>query len=243
MSKLEQLIDEAADLYDDGEYEAAVKKYLAAAKLDPKDWTIWMTVGDLYTHHLQEPDEGIPYYEKSLPLMDPEEENGRVANCYYAIGFAHFLKKDDKSAEKFYKKALKACDVHIATWMEYGKLEMRAKDFKKARAMFDEAHKYNTIFINTPEMLPEGLFGGPHVSAIISMDMARICFIHTDDEKAGLPHLKNLLEELQDDERVMKLAGEAIQAKKKDTAKKILKLLLKEFPEHEEATELLEELG
>jgi len=114
-----------------------------AVKADSTRMRIFNRIGNYYLNN--NASKAIEYYEKAKALGTILKDSLRVANNYYDIGFANFLKADyQKSLAAYLVSAKKYEELNDSyrlsnAFMSIGNVYLKYKDFKKTDEYYDKA--------------------------------------------------------------------------------------------------------
>lgn len=222
-----------------GEYGEAAEAFTSAFVLAPKDSRLPWEAARLYLYHLQEPAKAVQWFEASLPLLD-EEAPFKACDTRYQLGLAHvFLSQDDQAKARF-EEVLQHTGTHVLACLELGKLCARRGDYARAKDLLQQAVLHNNMRSTLPEMFPDGQRGSAHAAALAWLNLGRLALVTLDGkdewEQIGANAAEQLIEELDDAQRVMLLAKEARAAGSLNGVMVALEQLLAREPDHEEAS-------
>ena len=68
----------------DGDFEGALREYLVIARIFPKEASVYLRIGDLYTK-LERPEHAVTWFERGLALLDSADKGLRIVNRLCAI--------------------------------------------------------------------------------------------------------------------------------------------------------------
>ena len=202
-------LEAAIGLQHRGDNAGAAGAFMALAADFPDDVRLPEEAGNIYLYAMNQPREAIPCYERALPLSVAPTE------LCYKLGFAFASLGDDPSASRWFARAHEHDPTHALTFLEVGKLSMRAGNYEDAIGYFDTALAHH--------VMSSALQGGPnpHVVALVTINKARIWLIHLDRTSDGMAAVGALIE-ASDVERVRKLAVELDEAGKPELAARVL---------------------
>ncbi len=202
-------LEVAIGLQHRGDNAGAAAAFMALAADFPDDVRLPEEAGNIYLYAMNQPREAIPCYERALPLSVAPTE------LCYKLGFAHASLGDDQAASRWFARAHEHDPTHALTFLEVGKLAMRAGNYEDAIGYFDTALAQH--------VMSSALQGGPnpHVVALVTINKARIWLLHLDRTSDGMAAVGGLIE-ASDFERVRKLATELEEAGKPELAARVL---------------------
>ncbi len=231
----DDLIAQAQRHQENGELAGAAEAYLRAFELAPTDGRLPWEAARLYLYFLSDAARAVRWFEASLPLLgDPV----MARDTRYHLGLAHTFLADDARAATRFEEVLADTPSHVLACIELGKLLTRRGDHARAKDMLQQAVLHNNMRSTLPEMFPDGQKGSAHAHALAWMNLGRLALVAGDDEDLGRTAVTHLLEDLEDDMRVVTLAKEARAAGKPYAALLALDELLPRFPDHESGAEL-----
>jgi tetratricopeptide (TPR) repeat protein len=205
-------LEVAIGLQHRGDNAGAAGAFVALAADFPDDVRLPEEAGNIYLYAMDQPRDAIPCYERALPLSVAPTE------LCYKLGFAHASLGDDQAASRWFARAHEHDPTHALTFLEVGKLAMRAGNYEDAIGYFDTALAQH--------VMSSALQGGPnpHVVALVTINKARIWLVHLDRTSDGMAAVGGLIE-ASDFERVRKLATELEEAGKSELAARVLDAL------------------
>lgn len=118
-------VREGNEAYREGDYYAALIKYLMASELNPNSGFIRNFIGIAYLR-LDYHDQAIEAFKDSLAL------NSKFSSAVNNLGSAYFASGNFKKAEKYYKKAIKMKEDDASFHMNLGTLYFEMKKTEKA---------------------------------------------------------------------------------------------------------------
>lgn len=235
----EELIEQANEHQGNGDHAAAAEAYLKAFELMPEEPLLPWEAARLYLYFVSDAEMAVRWFEVALPrLADPIQ----ARDTRYHLGLAHTFLKDDARAASRFEEVLADTPTHVLSCLELGKVHIRGGDHARARDLLQQAILHNNMRSTLPEMFPDGQRGSPHAHALAWINLGRLG-LATEDEKLTRLAAAKLLEDLDDDGRVMTLAKEAIAARQAGAAAAALDELLAHSPEHAAALALQATLG
>lgn len=235
----EELIEQANEYVSNGDHAAAAETYLKAFELMPEEPLLPWEAGRLYLYFVPDPALAVRWFEVALPrLPDPIQ----ARDTRYHIGLAHTFLKDDARAAARFAEVLADTPTHVLSCLELGKIHVRSGDHERAKDLLQQAILHNNMRSTLPEMFPDGQRGSPHAHALGWINLGRLGLAAGDEKLTRLAACK-LLDDLDDDGRVMMLAKEAVAGGKPGAARAVLDALLAHAPEHAAALAMQEELG
>lgn len=235
----DELIELANEHQGNGDHAAAAETYLKAFELMPEEPLLPWEAARLYLYFVPDPALAVRWFEVALPrLADPIQ----ARDTRYHLGLAHTFLKDDASAARRFEEVLADTPTHVLSCLELGKVHIRSGDHERAKDLLQQAILHNNMRSTLPEMFPDGQRGSPHAHALGWINLGRLG-LAADDAKLTRLAVSKLLEDLDDDGRVMTLAKEAIADGKTEAARATLDELLAHSPDHAAALAMQEELG
>jgi lipopolysaccharide biosynthesis regulator YciM len=148
-----------------------------------------------------------------------------------------FLSEDEQAKARF-EEVLEHTPTHVLACIELGKLLTRRGELERAKELLQQAVLHNNMRSTLPEMFADGQRGSGHAAALAWMNLGRLALVAGDDEELGAAAAAgHLLDDLDDEQRVLLLAKEARAAGKPVGAMVALEALLERQSDHEEAME------
>jgi len=136
LRKAIELTKEGNEAYRNGDYYAALIKYLMAGELNPNSSYISNYIGITYLK--------LDYYEKAIEAFDRSLAlNPKFPFTVNNMGAAYFAKGDLKKAEKYFKKAIKMKKDEASFYLNLGTLYFEKKKPEKAISAWRESLALN----------------------------------------------------------------------------------------------------
>jgi tetratricopeptide (TPR) repeat protein len=126
-------------LFNVGQYEKALDRYLRASKKDPKDERVWNNIGVTLVRQ-GKLKEALPFYDKALAL-DPT-----FGSAYFNKGKALFKLGMKKKALGYFRKAVKYSPENKSAWNNLGVTLRQLKKFKDSIKCYDKALKIHSDY-------------------------------------------------------------------------------------------------
>lgn len=129
------LLDRGYDLYEDGQYDQAIRVFEKAALLDSSNAEIFYLMG--VSRSLNGDNDGaLKNYERALKLK-PE-----YAEVYYEIGYSNFLQGNTEEALKGFNQAIAIREEYPEAYLNRGSVKCMMGDKEGAEKDWEVAKKY-----------------------------------------------------------------------------------------------------
>lgn len=212
---MEEDVQRALDLQAEGDLKGAANAFERLGERVRDDHRFAEEAGNLFLYHLGDASSAIRPYRRAL---EQTQEPSLKAELWHRIGIAYTKLNDDVQASVAFGEAHKNDPIHAGTFLEVGRLCMRAGRYQDALEYLDTAWAQH--------VMQSALSGGPvpQFRALVTMDKARVHLKHVGDLEAGLA-MANQLREMGDRGRLETLARELQELGRTDAAARVKALL------------------
>ena len=148
-----RLTQEGNTAYTNGDFYAALIKYLTAAELNPNNEFIYNRMGMAYLR-LDYFDKAIDSLQRSIAL------NPRYPYSVNNLGSAYFASGNIKKAEKFFKKAIKMKEDEASFHLNLGTLYFEKKKTEKALDAWRKSLSLDPEILSRDNSINVEIYGG-----------------------------------------------------------------------------------